>query len=330
MKAYVIKKFGNAESFVPITMPTPKLKPGHVLLRVVATSINPVDVKIRAGIYPTIAPDFPAILHGDVAGIVEEVSEDVTAFEVGDEVYGCAGGVKGESGALADYMLVDARLIAHKPSTLSLVQSAALPLVSITAWEALFDKVKMNPGNTILVHAGTGGVGHIAMQLAKWAGTEVYTTISSVEKSDYVKALGITNTINYRKESVKDYSERLTKGKGFDIVLDTVGGENINSAMEAVRIYGNIITIQANSTHNLAQLQGRSSSIHAVFMLLPLLLNEGRERHGKILENIAKLVDEGFIKPLIDPHSFTFDEIGKAHTLWESGNAIGKIVLRNQ
>ncbi|WP_454780526.1 zinc-dependent alcohol dehydrogenase family protein [Legionella sp. WA2022007384] len=328
MKAQAISSFGDSSIFETIELPTPQIKPGYVLIRVVATSVNPVDCKVRSGKYSQISPPFPAVLHSDVAGIVEQVGEYVTEFAVGDEVYGCAGGFLNEAGALAEFMLADARLIAKKPKTLSMVEAAALPLVVITAWEALFEKVKIKSGQKVLIHAGTGGVGHIAIQLAKWAGAEVYATVSSPDKADIAKSLGAKETINYRLESVQDYVNRLTHGKGFDIVFDTIGGENLDKSLAAVALYGNVISIQAASNHDLSPLHSKSASLHAVFMLLPLLRNIERERHGKILKEIATLADEGSLKPLIDPHLFYFENIDKAHALLESGKAVGKIVVQ--
>lgn len=327
MKVQVITQFGEPSCFKAMELPKPEIKPGHVIIRVMATSVNPVDTKIRRGDIPSIAPAFPAVLHGDVAGIIEEVSPDVTTFKKGDEVFGCVGGLINTDGALAEFMLADARLLAKKPKSLSMQEAAALPLVSLTAWEALFEKVNIKPGQKVLIHAGTGGVGHIAIQLAKWAGADVYATVSSPEKAKIAKSLGATDTINYRDENVDDYVKRLTNGNGFDIVIDTVGGSNINQSIDAAKLYGNIVTIQANSTNDLSQLHGKSASLHVVFMLIPLLHNIQRERHGKIMTKISELVDSGKLKPLIDEHVFSFDEVGKAHALLESGKAIGKIVI---
>lgn len=327
MKIQAIKRFGDHSVFEMMTQPKPNIKPGYILIRVCATSVNPIDYKLRAGNVPEITDPFPAILHCDVAGVIEDIGENVTGFNIGDEVFGCAGGVKGETGALAEYMLADAKLIAIKPKSLSMAESAALPLVSITAWEALFEKVKLLPQQKILVHAGTGGVGHIAIQLAKWAGMIVCTTVSNAEKVEIAKGLGVDEAINYKVEKVQDYVDRLTEGKGFDVVLDTVGGENVDQSIAAVAQYGHVITIQARSTHDLSLLFFKSANLHIVFMLLPLLYNIQRERHGKILQEIATLVDKGFLKPLINPQSFTFNEVGKAHALLESGKAIGKIVI---
>lgn len=327
MKAITISQFGDTSVFEQTTINVPALKPGHVLIKVAATSVNPVDTKIRSGRYPAISPEFPAVLHCDVAGTIEAVNPDVTQFKVGDEVFGCAGGVKGQGGALAEFMLADARLITHKPSTLSMAEAAVLPLVTITAWEALFEKVKLTDKQTILVHAGTGGVGHVGIQLAKWAGAKVYATISSPEKAAIAKSLGADEVINYREESVADYVKRLTNGKGFDVVFDTIGGDNIDRSFEAVAHYGQVVCISSNSTHDLTPLHLKSATFHAVLMLLPMLLNQQRERHQSILKKTAELVMTHQLKPLVDPHQFSFSEAGKAHDLLESGKAIGKIAI---
>lgn len=327
MQAQVIKSFGEPTVFEAMELPKPNVKPGYVLIRVKATSVNPVDYKIRSGFYAATAPPFPAVLHGDVAGVIEEVGAGVNSFAVGDEVFGCVGGIIGCDGALAEFMLADARLLAKKPQSLNMAEAAALPLVSITAWEALFEKAKIQPGQKVLIHAGTGGVGHIGIQLAKSIGAEVYTTVSSTEKAQIAKSLGATEAINYRKESVAEYVQRLTDGGGFDVVFDTVGGENIDKSIQAIKLYGNVVTILAHVNIPLSNLQAKSGSLHTVFMLVPLLYNIQRDRQGKIMQKIADLVDNGKLKPLLDSHQFTVDEISKAHALLESGTAIGKIVV---
>ncbi len=172
MKAQIITQFGDPAVFEYVDMAKPDLKVGHLLVKVYATSVNPIDCKIRAGIVSNIAPAFPAILHGDVAGIVEEVAADVKDFQKGDAVFAFAGGLRGRGGALAEYMLVDAKAAVKKPDLLSMHQAAALPLAAITAWTALFNKAKLHAGQNILIHGGLGGVGHIAIQLAKYMGAK--------------------------------------------------------------------------------------------------------------------------------------------------------------
>jgi NADPH2:quinone reductase len=327
MKAQLIKQFGDPSVFELSEISKPELKSGHVLIKVYATSVNQIDCKIRSGAVGAIAPDFPAILHGDFAGVVDAAASDVTSFKAGDEVFGCAGGLKGSGGALADFMLVDSKLIAKKPTSLTMLETAALPLVSITAWEALFKKTNLTDKNNILIHGGVGGVGHIAVQLAKWRGAKVYTTVLKNEDFPLAKSLGANEAINAKEEDVEKYVNRLTEGLGFDIVFDTVGGPNLDKSLIAASMNGSVVTTAARSTHDLTPMHNKSLTLSAVFMLLPILKNRGREAHGKILFEIAKIVDEGKLKPLIDPHKFTLETVADAHALLESGKAQGKVVL---
>lgn len=330
MKSQTIQSFGKPSVFQYEEISKPELKPGHVLIQVKATSVNPIDTKVRAGLVPSVAPEFPAVLHGDVAGLVCAVGEGVTEFKIGDEVFGCAGGFRETSGgALAEFMLADADLLAHKPKNLTMEEAAALPLVSITAWEALFNRSKLLPGQDILIHGATGGVGHIAIQLAKWGGAIVYATASSQEKMEIGTRLGADVAINYRQESVQGYVKSYTNGKGFDVVFDTVGGENLDRSFEAAAVHGTVATIATRSTHDLTPVYLKGLSLHVTFMLLKILNKDMRKHYGEILKKVARVVEEGKLRPLVDPNIFTFDEISKAHEYMESGKAIGKIVLIN-
>lgn len=326
MKAQVLPQFGLDSRFEPRDIPEPQVQPGQLLLEVKATSLNPLDSKIRR-FGPPIAPDLPAVLHGDVAGIVREVGEGVTGFQVGDPVYGCAGGVKGHGGALAEYMRVDAQLVAPKPKTLDFLKAAALPLVSITAWEGLIDRAHVQPGQTVLIHAATGGVGHIALQIAVIKDAPVFATASSKEKGEIGSRLGAKEIIYYREESPEAYVNRLTGGKGFDIVFDTVGGSNIDPSFLAAANNGQVITIVAMSSHDLTPMHQRGLSLHVVFMPLPLLTGKGRAHHGNILRQIAQWVDEGKLTPLVDPTPFTLKDVNAAHDYFEKGKHNGKIVI---
>lgn len=328
MKAMVIEAYGGFEVFKCKDLPDPAAPPpGHLLLRVEGTSVNPLDYKIRKGFFKQFTPTFPAVLHGDVAGIVTAVGEGVTEFQVGDQVYGCAGGVGNYPGALAEYMLVDASLVAHKPKTLNMEESAALPLVAITAWEALIDRLKIGVGQTLLIHAGTGGVGHIALQLAKTRGAKVAVTVSSKEKAALAIELGADDLILYKNERVDDYVKRITNGRGFDFIFDTIGGSTLDASFAALAPFGQIATIAAAASHDLTPLFVKNGTLHMVIMLAPLLSGQGRAEHGKILREVAKLADEGLLRPLIDKERFTFRDVGKAHERLESGQAIGKVVL---
>lgn len=327
MKAFVIEQFGEPNVFQQVDLAKPELLPSHVLIKVAATSINPVDLKIRQGAVAKIAPSFPAVLHGDVAGVIEARGDEVDAFKIGDEVYACAGGVKGTHGALAEYMLADASLVAHKPKSLTMTEAAALPLVSITAWEGLIDKAQVQGGQKVLVYGGTGGVGHIVVQLAKYMGAEVYATVSSEAKAAIALSLGADVTINYRQTSVEDLVDKHTHDQGFDIVFDTVGNDNLQNAFKAAKLNGTVVSTVSRSKQDLSLVHAKGLTLHLVFMLLPMLFNVNRDRHGKILTELAQIVDAGKVRPLLDPKSFTFSEINLAHVYAESGKAIGKITL---
>lgn len=327
MKAQNITTFGDHTVFKQVDIPKPTIEPNRVIVKVHATSVNPIDCKIRAGLVPAIAPSFPAVLHGDVAGVVVEVGKGVTKFNVGDEVYGCVGGVKDSAGALAEYILVDADLIAQKPQKLSMMQAAALPLVSITAWVALFDKVRLQPNQKVLIHGGVGGVGHVAIQLAKWCGAKVYATVRQDSDCQQAELLGADKAINVRKEEIAEYVNRLTDGQGFEVILDTIGGANIDRSLQAAAVNGSVVTIAARSTHDLIPMHSKSLSLHAVFMLLPLLNGEGRQAHGEILQKVAEIIDAGCLMPLIDQRTFTLDTVGDAHAFLTSGKAKGKVVV---
>ena len=327
MKAIIIEQFGSPETFKAVDLATPDVLPHHVLIQVAATSVNPVDYKIRQGVAADIAPSFPAVLHGDVAGTIVAVGASVDQFNVGDEVYACAGGVKGTSGALAEYMLADVRLVARKPKSLTMAEAAALPLVSITAWEGLIDRAKVQPGQKVLVYGATGGVGHIGVQLAKWAGATVYALVSSDKKAAIAHRLGADITINYQHQPVEEFVAEHTDAQGFDVVFDTVGNDNLQNAFKAAKLNGTVVSIVSLSQQDLTLLHSKGLTLHLVFMLIPMLFNVDRAHHGEILSKLAQIVDEGKIRPLLDSKTFSMAEIASAHRHAESGQAIGKVVL---
>lgn len=327
MQSIAIVEFGDTHVFKVMTTDKPVVKSGHIIIKVEATSVNPLDLKLRKGVFPHLVPQFPMVLHGDVAGTITEVAQDVVNFKVGDEVYGCAGGLLSMDGALAEFMLVDAKLMAHKPATLSFTEAAALPLVSLTAWEALVTKANVQKGQSILIHGGTGGVGHIAVQLANWLGATVFATASDSNKLTLAKQLGAHDVINYKSTRTAEYVATHTQNAGFDIVLDTVGGENIHYSIEAAKLCGQVIAILPSDTFNSVTAFAKGLTVHYVFQPLPLITGENREHYGKILQKISSIVDDGFLKPLIDIQEFTVHDIAAAHQHLESGNAIGKVVL---
>lgn len=329
MKAYITQKYGADGRFELAEIDTPEPGEGEILISVKATSINPIDNKLlrhELGFNP----ELPAVLHGDVAGVVAAVGPGAHSFEIGDEVYACAGGFIGTPGALAEYMPADESLVAHKPRSLSFAEAAALPLVVLTAWESLIDSANIQPGEHVLVHGGTGGVGHVGLQLAKAKGARVAVTVSSDEKAEIARSLGADDIVNYRDESVDAYVQRLTDGRGFDVVYDTVSGPVFGQSLSATRIRGRIVTVFTGTESTTLDMMNafiKAVTIHAQNMSVPLITGEGRVHHGEILQDAAGLADVGRLKPLIDPNRFTFAQANEAHALFESGKHVGKIVL---
>ncbi len=329
MKAIVLHEHGSTGNFSLAETNEPEVVDGHVLIRVCASSLNPVDCKIRSGMLAAIGPDLPGVLHGDVAGIVTEIGNGVERFKVGDEVYGCVGGFKGMPGVLSEYALADAKLLARKPGNISMLEAASLPLVGITSWNALIDRANIKAGQKVLVHAGVGGVGNFGLQLAKVMGAETHSTVSNDQKANLAQDLGADEVINYSEFEVQEYVEKFTGGIGYDLVFDTVGGKCLDQSFRAAKEHGTVVSIAARSEHDLTPVHTKSLSLHVVFMLLPILRNTCRESHGEILTIISDLVEQAKIKPLLHEQRFSFEEVGHAHECWETGNAIGKISLEN-
>ena len=329
MKAIVLNEHGSTGNFSLVEIEKPKAIDGHVVIEVCASSLNPVDCKIRNGMLAAIGPDLPGVLHGDIAGIITEIGDGVEKFKVGDEVYGCVGGFKGMPGVLSEFALADAKLLAIKPGNITMPEAASLPLVGITSWNALVDRANIKAGERVLIHAGTGGVGHFALQLAKAMGAETHSTISNDLKANLAKDLGADEAINYGELEVEEYVQKFAGGIGYDLVFDTVGGKCLDQSFWAAKEHGTVVSIAARSEHDLTPVHTKSLSLHVVFMLLPILRNTGRERHGEVLVKIRDLVEQTKIKPLLHEQRFSFEEVGRAHECWEAGNAIGKIVLEN-
>ncbi|EEE47224.1 zinc-dependent alcohol dehydrogenase family protein [Roseibium alexandrii] len=326
MKAMVLRTYGEAAEFDAVQLPEPEVKSGQVLVRIGATSVNTVDTMIKQmGTDLPLSPELPALLGMDFAGTVEAVGEGVDRFAPGDEVYGCAGGLADLPGALAELMAVDARLIAKKPQSLTMREAAALPLVGITAFEGL-TRAGVKAGQKVLVHGGAGGVGHVAVQLAKHFGAEVYATGSKDQQLSVINGYGAT-AINYTSEPVADYVARYTDGRGFDVVFDSVGGANMANSFEAASLNANVASTVALVELDLSVAHFKGLSLHVVFMLIPMLHDFKRSEHGVILTKLAEIVDAGELKPLLDATSFGHTEVGAAYDRLTSGQAIGKVVV---
>ena len=293
-------------------------------MKVLASGVNPLDTKIRAGQGEHAKQPLPAVLGLDMAGVVAEVGPGVRDIQPGDEVFGMVGGVRGLQGTLAEFVLADAALLARKPPNLSMRQSAALPLVTITAWEGLVDRAQVRAGQHVLIHAGTGGVGYAAVQIAIARGAQVFTTTSR-ENRGIVEALGAT-AID-RATVVTDYVCEHTAGDGFDIIYDTIGGAVLDASFGAVKRYtGHVVSCLGWGSHSLAPLSFRAGTYSGVFTLLPLLTGFGREQHGKILGHASALAAEGRLRPLLAAEQFGPDQIGEAYELVAKGSK-GKVVI---
>ncbi|MBR0796736.1 zinc-dependent alcohol dehydrogenase family protein [Bradyrhizobium jicamae] len=303
----------------------PQAGPGQVLVRISASGVNPLDLKIAAGQAAHARQMLPAVLGIDLSGVVEAVGPGVSAFRRGDEVYGMTGGVGGIQGSLASYAAVDADLLAPKPGNLAMREAAALPLIFITAWEGLIDRAHVAAGQKVLVHGGAGGVGHVAIQIARAFGAVVYAT-GSANSLPLIERLGAT-PIDYARETVEDYVARHTQGSGFDIVFDTVGGATLDASFNAVRRFGHVVSALGWGTHALAPLSFRAASYSGVFTLLPLLTGEGRAHHGEILREATRLAEGGKVAPQLDPRRFTLATIADAHAAIRDRTAAGKVVV---
>lgn len=328
MRAMIVNTYGQNAEFEASEIEIPKADVGQVLVKISASSVNTVDIMIRKmGKDLPLSPDTPAILGMDFAGTIEETGEGVEGFAVGDEVYGCAGGLGDFPGTLADYIAADAKLIAHKPRNLSMAQAAALPLVAITAYEGL-TRAGIKQDQTVLVHGGSGGVGHIAIQLANYFGANVYSTGGGEKQTKLIQQLGAT-PINYKTESVADYVAEHTNNAGFDVVFDSVGGENLTKSFEATALNGHVATTVSICELDLTPAHFKGLSLHVVFMLIPILHNVNREMHGEILSNLAEIAESGKLKPVVDEQHFSLNQAGNAHARLESGQAIGKVVIEH-
>ena len=322
MRAYRVDTAGGP--FRAVDLPEPQPNTGQVVVKVSASGVNPLDTKIRAGQAAHAKQPLPAVPGLDMAGTVVAIGPDTSGFHIGDEVFGMVGGVGGLQGTLAEFVLADAALLALKPAALTMRQSAALPLATITAWEGLVDRANVQAGEEVLVHAGGGGVGYAAVQIALARGAQVYTTISA-DKRSIVQELGVT-AID-KSTPTADYVIEHTGGEGFDIIYDTLGGPVLDASFEAVKRYtGRVVSCLGWGPHALAPLSFRAGTYSGVFTLLPLLSGVGHEHHGEILRQITLLADRGQLKPLLAIEQFGVSQIAEAYDLVARGSR-GKVVV---
>lgn len=329
MKAMVINKFGGPEVFELMEIPKPEVKPGYVLIRVIASSLNPFEIKLRSGLLPEFTPPFPAVLNSDVSGIVVKVGENVELLKPGDEVYGFIGGMTNECGALAEYALVDEELLSIKPNNLDFKTAALFPLVGISAYRAIMENSHIKTGDKVLIQGAAGGVGHIAVQFAKILKAEVYATVSNDEKAEIAEHLGADHVINYKDTDVEEYVNKYTDGKGFDVVFDTIGASNLINSFNAAKIGGLVLTTNSRVTLDLTLIHHKSLTLKTIFMPLPVLTNTNRNEIGNILNEMKKLIEAGQLTIYRDKTEFKFTDITKAHEYYEAGDTTAKIALLN-
>lgn len=329
MKAILMTAAGDPHVLKLADIPEPTIQsPTELLVRLKAAGINPIDTKLRSR--GTFHPDrFPSILGCDGAGIVEAIGADVTKFKVGDEVYFCNGGLGAHQGNYAELTTIDERFAALKPKSLTFAEAAAAPLVLLTAWEALYDRGNLAPSDNVLIHAGAGGVGHVAIQLAKLRGAKVSTTVGSEAKARFARDLGADLPILYKQADFVEAAIAWTNGDGVDLAFDTVGGKLIEQTFATVKIGGDLVTIlepPADISWKVARTRNLRFSFE--LMLTPMLLGNInlQIQQAKILTECAELVDAGQLKIHVS-EVFQLADAAKAHQLLETGSMTGKLVL---
>lgn len=326
MRAMVINGFGDSSVFELAEISQPHPRPNEILIKVEASSVNPVDYKIRDGRGAVLCPSFPAILHPDCAGTVAMIGDEITDFTVGERVYAFASGIAGKPGALAEYMVADARMVAKIPNHLSFEQAAALPLVSVTAWYAMVHAANIQPGQTVLIIGGTGGVGHIALQLAKARGAIVAATVGNSAKTEVAKDLGADIIINYNDAQPQNWTATSPSGQGYDVIFNTPGAPTIDNAVAAAAFEGRIVDILGDFPTK-PGFQSKWLSFKSLFAGHEILAGTHPSHVGEILGKVSALVTEDKIKPVLDPQHFGFSNVGAAHDYTETKSPMGKVVL---
>lgn len=328
MKAFAIDAYKGELSLRDV--PDPVAGPGQVVVAIAAAGVNPIDVKLREGEFKAILPHaMPFILGSDLAGTVVAVGPGANRLQIGDEVFACPN--KDRIGTFAERIAIDEADLALKPPRLSMVEAAALPLVALTAWQVLVDRAKLKPGQKILIHAGSGGVGTVAIQLAKQLGATVATT-AGTDNLALVRSLGADIVVDYRKE---DFSEKLS---GYDVVLNTLGADVLEKSLAVLKPGGKLISISGPPDLVFARLIGANAIVQLLMRLLSFKIRRKASKRdvsysflfmhsdGEQLAQIAKLVEEGTIRPVIDS-VFSFAETPAAMERVASGRARGKVVI---
>jgi NADPH:quinone reductase-like Zn-dependent oxidoreductase len=332
MKAFVVDRYGDADTVQARDVPDPQVGDNDVLVRIHAASVNPLDLKTRAGDLKVILPyRAPFVLGNDLAGTVVAVGSRVIRFTVGDEVY--ARPDQNRIGAFAELIAMNQDDVAAKPATLTSEEAASLPLVGLTAWQALVERANLRPGQKVLIHAGAGGVGTIAIQLAKHLGAQVATTASGT-KVDLVKRLGADVVIDYKKQAFE------TLLHDYDVVLDTVGGQTLEKSFTVLKPGGIVVSVAGPPDPTFAKDLGANPVVRLAMAALSLRVRRRARHHhvrysflfmkasGDQLREITALVDAGTIRPVVD-RVFDFEATREALAYVEEGRAAaGKVVVR--
>lgn len=316
MKAMTLNSFGGPDSFELVEVPKPVPQAGQVLVRVHATSINPLDYQVRRGDYRDYVP-LPAITGHDVSGVVEAVGPGVTAFSAGDEVWYTPQIFDGP-GSYAEYHVANENIIGRKPAALNHLEAASLSLVGGTAWEALVGRAALRVGESILIHGGAGGVGHVAIQIAKAIGAKVFTTVRE-ENFEFARSMGADVVIDYTKDNYVDVIMQQTNGQGVDVVFDTLGGDTLTRSPDVLAQLGRVVSIvDIAQPQNLIEAWGKNASYHFVFT---------RQNRGK-LDELTTLVERGQLRPHVGA-VYSLADISLAHARLETPhNGIrGKIAI---
>ena len=332
MKAVLLTGAGGIDKLELTEVPDPVLDaPELILVRLHAAGINPVDYKLRrvGGFYPN---RLPLILGCDGAGVVQAVGDAVTRFKVGDEVYFMNGGMGGDDqGNYAELTTIHQDYAALKPESLSMTEAATVPLVWLTAWEALVDRINLQAGENVLIHGGAGGVGYIAVQIAKHLGATVYTTVSSPEKAEFATSLGADYCINYKEEDFAQAVMNLTNGQGVDKVFDVIGGPVFAASFAATKIYGHVVTLSETvcdqDAVKLAKLRNLTVSYELMLSPMHFKMHQARVNQTEMLNQAARMIDAGDIKVVVN-NVFSLEEIGQAHRVIEAGHSTGKNVIK--
>lgn len=330
MKAFILKRYGKSDQFAFAEIPRPTIKPDEILVQVHAVGLNPVDNKIPTGAFkPILKFQLPATMGSDVAGVVVEVGSRVTRFKLGDAVFASVFDLG--TGTLAEFAVVPERAAAFKPENLDFVEAASIPMVGLTAWQALKERAQIKPGQKVFIPAGSGGIGTFAIQLAKYLGAKVGTTTSTANL-ELVKRLGADEVIDYKQLEFEDVLQ------GYDVVLGTVGGDSIEKSLQILKPNSSVVSLVGPPDAAFARTRGMNFFMKFIFGLLSRkIIRQAKQRgleysfmfvrpDGGQLAEIGKLIEAWHILPVIDK-VFPFDQTKEALAYLDAGRAKGKVVV---